>query len=141
MPHGQCLFNRAWLDKDCYRGWLVQDKLKPASNARCSLCLKTFDVSNMGEAALKSHMTSKKHKQLSQPRNPSCLVRVETHLLPQTAKEVDKVADGSNSDTTAVHCSGHAEMVIMKAAKPVPASLAVKNDVLSAEESQTSERH
>ena len=31
--------------------------------ARCKLCLKSFDVENMGEAALKSHMQGKKNQQ------------------------------------------------------------------------------
>ena len=29
--------------------------------AKCKVCLKAFDVSNMGESALKSHKKGKKH--------------------------------------------------------------------------------
>ena len=34
------------------------------SKARCLFCRKSFDVSNMGEAAVISHMAGKKHRSL-----------------------------------------------------------------------------
>ena len=59
-----CTFNGLWLSDERYRSWLVRDKIKPGSSARCSVCLKTFDIRSMGEAALKSHMNGKKHQKL-----------------------------------------------------------------------------
>ena len=45
MP-GKCLFSDRWLER-------VRDKYK----AECKVCMKSFDVSNMGESVLTSHET------------------------------------------------------------------------------------
>ena len=58
MP-GDCIFNVVWMRDEHYSNWLIQDKIKPASNARCRICLKTFDVRSIGESALKSRMNEK----------------------------------------------------------------------------------
>lgn len=59
MP-GKCNFQRSWLGHDDYRHWIAPD---PGSmnRTKCRPCVKTFDVSSMGESALKSHMKSAKH--------------------------------------------------------------------------------
>jgi hypothetical protein len=61
---GHCSFNSAWLKHDSYKDWLVLDKTKPFSTARCKICPTSFNVSNMGEAAVKSYMKGPKHSQL-----------------------------------------------------------------------------
>lgn len=61
MP-GKCSFNINWLKKPLYEKWLMRDE--DQHKARCSLCCKSFDISNMGEAALTSHGKSKKHMDL-----------------------------------------------------------------------------
>lgn len=58
MP-GKCLFNVTWLSSEKYKNWLAADS--DASRARCKLCKKSFDISNMGEAALASHAKGVKH--------------------------------------------------------------------------------
>ena len=63
MP-GHCSFNSARLKHDSYRDWFVLDKTKHSSTARCKICLTSFNVSNMGEATVKSHMKGAKHSQL-----------------------------------------------------------------------------
>jgi len=60
MP-GKCRFNDAWLQHEVYSAWILKIPGKPES-ARCKLCLSNFNIGNMGEAALKSHMKSEKHK-------------------------------------------------------------------------------
>jgi hypothetical protein len=60
---GHCSFNSAWLKHDSYKDWLVLDKTKPSSTAQCKICPTTFNVSNMGEAAVKSYMKGAKHSQ------------------------------------------------------------------------------
>ena len=64
MPRN-CLVNPAWLKHNSYRYWLEQDKLKPSSVACSKLCLTSFDIRNMGESALKSHMKGTKHVNFS----------------------------------------------------------------------------
>jgi hypothetical protein len=58
MP-GACIFNDSWTTHSEYSVWVVRAADK--SKARCRLCLKDFDVSNMGESALKSHAKGTKH--------------------------------------------------------------------------------
>ena len=48
-----------WLKSVNYKTWLVKDK--DVFKARCGLCDRSFDISNMGEAALRSHMKGSKH--------------------------------------------------------------------------------
>ena len=63
MP-GKCTFNDNWTSNASYKDWVIRDpssKLK----ARCRFCQKSFDCSNMGESALRSHMNGKKHKELA----------------------------------------------------------------------------
>ena len=50
MP-GKCRFNHAWLQMEKYMSWVKTDE--DPGRAKCRLCGgKTFDISNMGEAAL-----------------------------------------------------------------------------------------
>ena len=59
MP-GKCRFNNAWLRNEKYMSWVSSDK--DPGRAKCRLCGdKTFDISNMGEAALTSHAKGAKH--------------------------------------------------------------------------------
>ena len=60
MP-GKCTYNVAWESDKQYSNWVSKCK-NDNSKAFCKLCLKSFDISNMGIAALKSHSTSSRHK-------------------------------------------------------------------------------
>ena len=63
------------MSEDQYKAWLTS---VPVDNTKteCRLCAKAFSLSNMGQQALKSHGTGKKHK----------TVVTQTH-------ETDSVAD------------------------------------------------
>ena len=54
-------FNPKWLSKDDYKLWISSVE-QNNSAVYCKLCTKTFELSNMGEKALVSHMNGKKHK-------------------------------------------------------------------------------
>jgi hypothetical protein len=125
MPGGKCVFNAAWLRMDCYSNWLVQDKLKPGSCARCKLCLKSFDITNMGEAALKSHMTGKKHQQLVPQKPGASAVEHPSQFVLSANTCQTETAEGSECDKKFV------EIKASTAVKAAP--IATKNDVLSAE--------
>ena len=49
---GKCSFSDCWLKNSSYKLWLERDMDK--FEAKWKVCLKAFDVSNMGESALKS---------------------------------------------------------------------------------------
>ena len=115
LPGGNCVLNSAWLKMDCYSSWLVQDKLKPASNARCKICLKSFDIANMGESALKSHMGGKKHKERVQPKQTVIVIDYKQSLILRETGN-NEVSNKFNSEPRDDYSSS-----------------ATKNDVLSAE--------
>ena len=54
-------FNREWLSKEEYKLWLTSVEGN-STKANCKLCVKTFSLSNMGEVAVKSHASGKKHQ-------------------------------------------------------------------------------
>ena len=56
---GKCSFSDRWLKNSSYKLWLECDMDK--FEAKWKVCLKAFDVSNMGELVLKSREKGKKH--------------------------------------------------------------------------------
>ena len=59
-PKKQCHFQSNWKLNPDYH-WL-QEEEKNLFYAKCSICKKSFSLSNMGESAVKSHLNSAKHK-------------------------------------------------------------------------------
>jgi len=58
MP-GKCSFKNIWLEDTRFTDWL--SRASDIHKARCRVCMKDFDISNMGEAALTSHATGQRH--------------------------------------------------------------------------------
>ena len=65
------LFKDYWLDNPEFKDW-IEKVDNCTSKARCKVCRKTIDLSNMGTRALKSHAKGLRHKDLvknaKQPR-------------------------------------------------------------------------
>lgn len=58
----ECKFQHSWLLQGSpYMSWIQETKLD--TNAMCKLCKKIINLSHMGEAALRSHAMSAKHRQ------------------------------------------------------------------------------
>ena len=53
-------FNRDWLSKADYKPWLAS--VEDVTKAYCKMSMKTFSLFNMGEIAVKSHASGKKHQ-------------------------------------------------------------------------------
>ena len=53
-------FQDIWLSKDIHKEWLLKD-INYIRNAKCLLCQKSFSITSMGEAALKSHSKAASH--------------------------------------------------------------------------------
>src|SRR4029434_8329620 len=69
----QCRFNHAWLQMEKYTSWVKTDE--DPGRAKCRLCGgKTFDISNMGEAALtiKPSIPQYNSRTLQQIRRAAC---------------------------------------------------------------------
>lgn len=74
MPR-KCRFQRSWLNNDNYREWLALDVSNP-HKARCKICCKCFDITAMGESALKSHQKSAKHSENMQAAGSSGTMKI-----------------------------------------------------------------
>ena len=92
MPPWKCRFNEQWTKKLEY-----SDRLEPGSNkysARCRLCMKSFGISNMGEAALKSHNKGTKHLELLQKwkrHRANTIQGFFTEKATNKTKQVEKI--------------------------------------------------
>ena len=58
MANEKCAFSDRWLRDSAYSSWIQGGKDK--GRAGCRLCCKFFDITSVGEAALKSHAKSAK---------------------------------------------------------------------------------
>ncbi|KAK0143227.1 hypothetical protein N1851_018653 [Merluccius polli] len=92
MP-GKCQFNNVWLHLDKYKTWL--EKVEDPSKARCGLCSKIIDISNMGEAALTSHAKGAKHKAVVAVREGSSMTITSFFSSPSTSTSVTPTAGSS----------------------------------------------
>ena len=53
-----CKFNKAWLEKDCYKRWLKRVG-SDWRKAYCIYCKRNIDIASMGEGTLTSHAKGK----------------------------------------------------------------------------------
>lgn len=70
---GKSSFQDTWFRNPSYCDWIGKDQTNRYI-AKCVLCVKNIDISNMGEPALKSHAASKKHQKLMEDRKKSVSV-------------------------------------------------------------------
>ena len=59
----QFYFKKEWLQDPDFKLWL-QEVPTNRTKAKCILCQKTIELSNMGKFTLKIHLRYKKHKDL-----------------------------------------------------------------------------
>lgn len=62
----------SWVHDPEYSSWL-REVDGDTQRALCCLCKKSFDIANMGIAAVKSHMKGKKHSSLATESTPSAV--------------------------------------------------------------------
>ena len=128
MP-GKCTFNDNWTSNASYKDWVIRD---PSSKvkARCRFCQKSFDCSNMGESALRSHMNGKKHKELAS-------------LIVEGSTPITQFISASNTSSKAISSSSSVpstsggNLAAPKSSDPVRETLVssylAKEDTLKAE--------
>lgn len=87
-------FNDNWLSDSNYSQWIARCHTSD-TNAYCDWCKKKFSFSNMGNAALSSHIKSAKHQKFltSKANNQS----IENFINNNEAKEPDQAAENSAS--------------------------------------------
>ncbi|KAH8020990.1 hypothetical protein HPB51_011357 [Rhipicephalus microplus] len=107
MPR-KCNFQHAWLTGAAYKEWISPD----TSNwhrAKCKVCAKTFDVSSMGESALKSHMKSVKH--VENMTATTAHSTVQSHFTAVEKQRVEPTPSSSTSSDVSSLCKAHESMV------------------------------
>ena len=111
MPKGKCVFNQKWLENCEYSGWLKEDANK--HSAKCSLCSKTFDISNMGEAAVRSHKDGAKHKKYASIRLSNTLKSTMDDFIqrPERSEPLTSNSEANsnamNKETIGAFCTGN----------------------------------
>ena len=93
---GKCKFSTLWLSDDRFKSRL-SPVLGKNDRARCTVCGVDFDVSNMGVAAVKSHMDGKKHKLKVSDKAASPMARF---VVPQPGSATSSSA-AESSDVSA----------------------------------------
>ena len=74
------IFVDHWLEIDRFERWL-QKVEKETYSAKCSICCKTFGISNMVESTLTSHMKGKKHCELAPSvLDPKAVILVKVRM-------------------------------------------------------------
>ena len=107
MPKNGCVYQEKWGHDDRFKLWV---RKKDDATAKCNYCFKEINVSNMGEAALTSHMKSKKHLQrtpsqqnlksfISPPTSPSPTPETCSEVESQSSKSktIDQMFIGSST--------------------------------------------
>lgn len=125
MSSKRSYFRAVWLDDVNFAPWLQQ--VKDDSKGYCKLCKKTFDLSNMGIGAVKSHMKSKQHQQVLKEKQ-SPLTQPITKFMGENSKSSDTLREASAEQaqtSSAISTSNTAAVPNV--------SLVVSEDVLHAE--------
>lgn len=93
MVNKKSTFNRLWMKMDSY-SWVSEDKSDKCS-AYCTLCHKSFALSNMGVQALNSHNIGKKHKAMLEAMASSQSLS-SYKICPPTNKPGNIIEEKSN---------------------------------------------
>ena len=139
MPGGKSVFSDLWLDKKEFADWLMHDDNK--YSAACKVCKKTFDISNMGETAVKSHAKGVKHIALLQQRHQSCRTSNSSYFSKSTKsiKHTITSAESANNEKTSESDSACSSALAPSSIAseihpwPAPGQFFTRSDVLKAE--------
>ena len=96
---GKCYFSPVWLKNPSYSTWLAQVQ-NSTHKAFCRWCKKEFDVSNMGECALKSHATSKKHISMETANKNVTSIADSFRKQPTSSLKTSEGATSSTSSSS-----------------------------------------
>lgn len=75
---GKCRFKEALLGNRQFAIWI--ERGKSSGQARCKVCSKDFDIQNMGESAVESHMKLKKHIDAVEGKVINCFCCLFVHF-------------------------------------------------------------
>ncbi|XP_059169593.1 uncharacterized protein LOC131951256 [Physella acuta] len=92
-----CRFQLKWLEMDKYKLWLSQAKNE--NHARCMLCQKEIVLSGMGESALGSHASGKKHQSLIKSKISSAVSMKAFFTTPNATPRSSSTSADSEHET------------------------------------------
>ena len=94
------------MSKKEYQLWLMP--VGDVTKAKCKICVKTFSLSNMGEVAVRSHASGKKHQTavtLSQSGSVSNFFDVKCETTPG----LYSTGKPEEPSTSSSHDAGHTD--------------------------------
>lgn len=101
-------FSRRWCEDDTY-SW-VREVQRDKFSAFCCLCKCKFSLSNMGKAALKSHMNGKKHRDIIKNKNSSLSLSLHAKLSELTNTSMINTTVTSATSTCSLNIIPGAEI-------------------------------
>ena len=106
---GKCKFSSLWLSDERFSAWLDPVPGK-TGQAHCKFCMSNFDVSNMGVAALLSHMDGKKHSKKAEDKAKSPMDRFvrRAEAANVSASSTTRISAPTASGTLDSFVSGNA---------------------------------
>lgn len=109
----QTFFQDDWLSDPCFNSWLLE---VPRNNkyAKCKLCNKTFELSNMGRRAVSSHMDGRKHQKKvvaksQNEKSASCFAKSDHLSSVNCTADIEKKLNTTDNDLTVTSCSSVSE--------------------------------
>ncbi|XP_047146037.1 uncharacterized protein LOC124818961 [Hydra vulgaris] len=86
MTSEKTYFQEDWLQQDIYKDWLVPNA-HAKTKAHYKKCKKSFELSNMGIQAVKSHAAGEKHQSATKPASCFFINGKELHAKPLGSDE------------------------------------------------------
>ena len=121
--HSKVKFQEIWLSEGSpYKSWVARSKVGDDHEAHCTLCNKGMSVASMGESALKMHILSKKHVELTSAKNKTLPVTQMFAKSKERTEASSSAAAGSSS-----HASTSTITVSTTSTSPAPQSTASSN--------------
>lgn len=107
------MFNQNWITSN--PGWAKWLQPAPGDkfSARCTICKKTFSLSNMGRQAVESHSASKKHRNLitSDPAQTSLQMFQRRSVPPNLASSLPQQESSSQAESLPPPSSSRCESI------------------------------
>ena len=135
MPRRDTEFQDEWLLDENLKIWLA--KGNNSKTAKCTLCPKVFDISNMGRKALESHAGGKKHKAIVTQRMCGSAIKVALEKPDDSGENSSALAQQSlenlNTDDARSNAATESRATVVAKSQPLIDTFLLKANVLEGE--------
>ena len=135
MPRRDTEFQDEWLLDENLKIWLA--KGNNSKTAKCTLCPKVFDISNMGRKALESHAGGKKHKAIVTQRMCGSAIKIALEKPDDSGENSSALAQQSlenlNTDDARSNAATESRATVVAKSQPLIDTFLLKANVLEGE--------